>query len=83
MTMFGLRKGSRQVRTNTGVPGGYRNPPGSILGLMGPSGRRGEAAKAAARPSPSSPNWTRRGAAPPFLPPLSSFPLSHSYSWKG
>ena len=32
--------------------GGYRNPPGSILGLMGLSGRRGGAARAAARPLP-------------------------------
>ena len=32
--------------------GGYRNHPGSILGLMGLSGRRGAAARAAARPLP-------------------------------
>ena len=38
MTMFGLRKCSGQVRAYTGVPGGYRNPPGSIMGLMGLSG---------------------------------------------
>ena len=38
MTMFGLRKGSGQVQTNTGVPGGYRNPPGSVMGLLGLSG---------------------------------------------
>ena len=30
-----LRKGSGQVRTNTGVPGGYRNPPGGLMGLHG------------------------------------------------
>ena len=53
--------------------GGYRNPSGSILGLMGLSGRRGGAARAAARPSPSSPNWTRKGGRRPL-----SFPLSPS-----
>ena len=47
--MFELRKGSGQVRTNTGVPGGYRNPPGSVMGLMGlgveEEGRPGQAAR--------------------------------------
>ena len=28
----------RGVSEKTGVPGGYRNPPGSIMGLMGFSG---------------------------------------------
>ena len=32
--------------------GGYRNPSGSILGLMGLSGRRGGVARAAACPLP-------------------------------
>ncbi len=32
--------------------GGYQNPPGSILGLMGLSGRRGGAARAAVHPLP-------------------------------
>ena len=51
--------------------GGYRRPPGSILGLMGLSGRRGGAAT---RPPSLSPNWTRgRGGAPSFL--LFSFPF--------
>ena len=52
MTMFGHRKCFGRFWTYTGVPGGYRNPPGSILGLMGASGRRGGAARAAARPLP-------------------------------
>ena len=80
--MFGHRKGSGRFWTDTGVPGGYRDPPGSILGLMGLSGRRGGAARAAARPSPSSPNWTRRGAAAPFFLLLLSPFLPFSYSNK-
>ena len=36
--IFGHRMSSGGYRINTGVPGGYRNPPGSILGLMGLSG---------------------------------------------
>ena len=69
MTMFGLRKGSGQVRTNTGVPGGYRNPPGSVMGLLGLSGEEEGRPGQAACPSPSSPNWTRRGGAPPLSSP--------------
>ena len=39
-----------------------------LLGLMGPIGGRGEAAKGQPR-APPSPNWTRRGRRPPFLSP--------------
>ena len=80
--MFGHRKCFGRFRTYTKVPGGYRNPPGSILGLMGLSGRRGRAARAAARPSPSSLNWTRRGAPFSFSPSLPSF-SSPTPTWKG
>ena len=54
--------------------GGVTGTPRRLLGLMGPSGRRGEAAKGQPRapPLPPTPNWTRRGAVPPPL----SFPLS-------
>ena len=38
--MFGHRKCFERFQTYTGVPGGYRNPQGSLLGLLGPSGRR-------------------------------------------
>ena len=57
----------RVVSEKTGVPEGYRNPPGEIMGLMGLGGERERAGLGqAARPSPSGLNWTRRGAAPPF-----------------
>ena len=52
-TMFGHRKCFGRFRTFTGVPGGYRNPPGSILGLMGLSGEEeGPPGQAAAPPPP-------------------------------
>ena len=34
----------------TGVPGGYRNPPGSVMGLLGLSGEEDERPGLAARP---------------------------------
>src|SRR4051812_7055511 len=80
--MFGHWKCFGRFRTYTGVPGGYRNPPGSLLGLMGLSWRRGGAAWAAARPSPSSPNCTRRGRPLSFSSSLPSFP-SPTPTWKG
>ena len=71
----------RMISKKTGVREGYRTPPPG--GFNGPrwalvEKRRGGQGRPRA-PSPSSPNWTRRGgggAAPPFLPPLSfpSFP---------
>ena len=74
MTMFGHRKGFEKVRAYTGVPGGYRNPPRSLMGHMGLSGEREGWPGQAARPSPSGLNWTKgRGGAPSFL--LFSFPF--------
>ena len=75
MTTFGLRKCPGQVRAYTGVPGGYQNPPGELMGHMGLGGKRERGGHSGPRaPSPSGPNWTRRGAAPPsFLPLLSPF----------
>ena len=52
MTMFGHPKGSELVRAYTGVPGGYRNPPGSIMGLMGLSGEEEGRPGQAAHPLP-------------------------------
>ena len=66
------------VSEKTGVPEGYRNPPGEIVGLMGLSGERERGSQKGPRtPSPSGPNWTRRGGRrPPFLLPLPlPFPL--------
>ena len=31
----------RVISEKTGVPEGYRNPPGEVMGLMGLSGERG------------------------------------------
>ena len=77
MTIFGHRKGSGRVSDKTGAPGGYRNPPGGLMGLMGLMWRRGRGFHSRPRaPSPPSPNWTRReGGAPlSFLSSLPSFP---------
>ena len=52
-----------------GVPGGYRNPPGSVCALLGLSGREEEAARWRRVPPKPKPNWTR------FGPPLSFSPL--------
>ena len=41
----------RAISEKTGVPEGYRNPPGEVMGLMGHSGERG-AARVGARPLP-------------------------------
>ena len=62
----------RVISEKTGVPEGYRNPSGELMGHMGLSGEREGWPGWAARPSPSGPNWTRRGgAAPPFPSPSS------------
>ena len=52
MTMFGHRNGFGWFRAYTGVPVGYRNPPGGLLGLMGPSGEEEGWSGQAARPLP-------------------------------
>ena len=59
---------------------GVTGPPRRLLGLMGPSGGRGEAAKGQPRaPPPKSELDKDGGGAPPFLSPSLSFPLL-SYS---
>ena len=57
--MFVHRKGFERVQAYTGVPGGYRNPPGSQWALMGHSGKEEEAAKVGAPPDPegASEDW--------------------------
>ena len=82
-TIFGHRNGSGGYRMYTRVPGVTGTP----RGLNGPHGpkvgkRRGGQGRPRT-PSPSSPNWTRRGAAPPFLLLLSSFPPSLNPTRKG
>ena len=58
--------------------GGYRNPPGKLLGLMGLSGKeRGRPGGGARPPLPQSELGKGRGRRPPFsfLLSTSSFPL--------
>ena len=63
----------------------YRGVTGTPSGVIGPHGpkwwkRRGGQGAAA----PPSPNWTRRGAAPPLsFPPLSPSLSSPTPTWKG
>ena len=60
----------RTFLEKTGVPEGYRNPPGEVMGPMGLSGEREGQPKVGHAPPPPGPNWTRRGgAAPPFPSP--------------
>ena len=42
MKVFGHRNGFGTFRIFIGVPRGYRNPPGKVLGLMGHRGERGQ-----------------------------------------
>ena len=62
------------ISEKAGVPEGYRNPPGELMGHMG-SVKRERAGQGRPRaPSPSGPNWTREGGRP--LPSFSfSLPL--------
>ena len=79
--MSGHRKCFGRFRTYTGVPGGYRNPPGRLMGLLGPSGEEEGRPRAVARPFPPVRiGQGGGGGVPPFLSPSLSFPLlSYSY----
>ena len=72
MTMFGHRNGFGRFRTYTGVPGGYRNPPGVYWASWALVEKRGGGQGRPHAPSPSSPYWTRKGGGAPFA----SSPLS-------
>ena len=71
---------SEVFRASSGIyrsTGGYRNPPGSKMGLMGLSGKEKGLPKVGRAPLPSlGPNRTRRGGRPPSL----FSPLRESYS---
>ena len=55
------------VSDKTGVPKGLPEPPGEVMGLIGPDGRERAAAQEVARPPlMGSPNRTRRGGAAPL-----------------
>ena len=58
---------------------GVTGTPRRLLGLMGPIGGRGEAARAGPRAPPPSPNRTRRGGRRPPSFSLSSFPLPNPF----
>ena len=81
--MVGHQKGSDEF----GHLPEYRGATGTPRGVKWAScvlGERGRGSQGWPRaPSPSSPNWTRKGGwRPPFLPPLPSFLPSYSYYWK-
>ena len=66
----------RVISEKTGVPEGYRNPPGEVMGHMGLSGEREGQPGWAALLLPPGPNWTRRGGGAPLSLSLpTSFPL--------
>src|SRR6266536_2093359 len=61
-------------RINTGVPGSYRNTPGSVWALMGLGGRKEGAAKGGGPPPPQAQSELGGGSAPlSFSPSPSSF----------
>src|SRR3954463_4937468 len=63
----------RVISDKTGVPEGLPEPPGEVMGLIGPEGReRAAAQEVAPPPLMGSPNRTRRGARPPFPSPSPS-----------
>ena len=58
------------ISEKTGVPEGYRNPPGEVMGLMGLSGERGAARRGRAPPTPLVRiGLGEGGRRPPFLLP--------------
>ena len=82
----------RVISEKTGVPEGYRNPPGKYWALVGLEGRERAVARRWRAPSQGSPNWTRGGGVAPlslslslsFLPPspfLVGLGKDESYSY--
>ena len=61
MTMFGHRKGSEWFRHFSGVPGGYQNPPGEVMGLMGHKKEAHQPTRGWCAPLGRRPNWRRFG----------------------
>ena len=56
------------ISEKTGVPEGYRNPPGEVMGLMGLNGERGAARRGRAPPPPLVRiGLGEGGRRPPFL----------------
>ena len=76
--IYGHQNGSDKVRGFIEVPGGYRNPLGKLMGLMGHSGEREGCHRRGARLPPAQTELDKEWGRPPFLIPLppSPFPLS-------
>ena len=89
MTMFGHRNGFGEFLTHTGVPGGYRNPPGRLMGLLGPIGEEEGRPRGSRVPLPPKSELDKEGGGAPLSFPLSlllsPLLLPHgkggSYSW--
>ena len=64
------------IRVFSGVPEGFRTPPGKLWALLGHTGKRGAGRKGCCAPPLAGPNWTRDwgGATPPFPSPSLSLP---------
>ena len=60
---------SRKVSDIYRSTGGLPEPPGEYIGPNGPWWEMRRGGQGSRAPSPSSPNWTRRGAVPPFPSP--------------
>ena len=73
--MYGHLNGSEEVRGFFGVPGGYRNAPGKLMGLMGHSGEREAGHKRWRAPPPAQSELDKGRGCPPFLLLLPSFPF--------
>ena len=82
--MFGHRNGFGEFWAYTGVPGGYRNPPGRLMGLLGPSGEEEGRPRVAAHPLPPQSELDKEGGGAPLsFPPLSPSLSSPTPTWKG
>jgi len=64
------------IRVFSGVPEGFRTPPGKLWALLGHTGNRGAGHKGCCAPPLAGPNWTRGwgGATPLFPSPSSPLP---------
>ena len=58
----------RVISEKTGVPGGYRNPPGKYWALVVLRGERGQQPRRWRPPLMGRPNWTREGGRSPSFP---------------
>ena len=64
--VFGHRDGFGVFRVFIGVPRGYQNPPGMVMGHMGHRGERGPTIGGGAPLPLANPNWTTGGGGAPL-----------------